>query len=643
MIKSINIIIFLGLLYLVFYPVFIYASELSIHLSRSRIKWGETITLEIEAMNPINEDIEGHIIVSFSSDVIILNKDKESKIYYKGTNVNTREIYSSEKDASLKSLDGCCIVTKHLMVKNSYHKWPAFRKKKMTLKLLPTATGINKIYMRAFFKNNEYLINIPNHPAYLDQQNYPVEEIRFLVDDSNNFSKNLKTIVKHPKISEYDDIIDTLETLLKHPKDIDSFFLMSDMMCEELNVCRFSHYFQMNGHIKMRSDTSWYSNDSLYRHVGAGPHYNGFAGIRINNKVFLSRKCYFEGAYEALISGGYTLQKKNELMTLYPYLFKSINTLNSPMDDSTRLMDLSASIQNESNIQYYRADRFSLTIQSGTKTFLSIGRQAVTWGNGFLFNPIDIFNPFSPTDIERDYKIGDDLLSIQTNLFDQINVHTLYVPRRNSDNKIEWKQSSLASKVHFSSGSTEFDIMLGYHYQDFVFGLGSSGYLGGTAWRINGLLSVLDDKNKSHKEYYSIVANIDYSWIWWHKNIYAFIELYYNNIGTNYLIDIDPNLIERIGRGELFTLGRYYLGGHVRIEFHPLFNFYLTIIDNLNDFSASIQPRGVWDIKENVQLSFGTNLACGKTDSEFGGFIVPGTKYINKPQNSVFLWLTYFF
>jgi hypothetical protein len=54
---------------------------------------------------------------------------------------------------------------------------------------------------------------------------------------------------------------------------------------------------------------------------------------------------------------------------------------------------------------FHPAYRLALGIQPNWG-LIRIGHQAVTWGNGLLFNPMDLFNPFSPSDIERDYKIG---------------------------------------------------------------------------------------------------------------------------------------------------------------------------------------------------------------------------------------------
>ena len=51
-----------------------------------------------------------------------------------------------------------------------------------------------------------------------------------------------------------------------------------------------------------------------------------------------------------------------------------------------------------------------------------VGRQAVTWGNGLIFNPMDLFNPFSPVDIERDYK---DFNEIRTQFYREMGLDPL--------------------------------------------------------------------------------------------------------------------------------------------------------------------------------------------------------------------------
>jgi len=258
---------------------------------------------------------------------------------------------------------------------------------------------------------------------------------------------------------------------------------------------------------------------------------------------------------------------------------------------------------------------------------------------------MDLFNPFSPSQIDRDYKIGDDMLFTQFPVSWLGSFQFLYVPRRNPTyNKVEWDQSSLAGKLHFAEGDTEFDVMAAKHYGDVVTGLGSCGYLLDAAWRLDGVWTFLN-RDEGADGYLALVANIDYSWVWWDKNFYGFLEFYYNGLCDNHYSAeyTDPAIVERLVRGELFTLGRNYLSGNIKAEVHPLLNIYLTVINNLADPSGILQPRAVWDVVQNLQLTLGGNIYYGREGTEYGGFPIPGTDLLNKPADNVFLWLAYYF
>ncbi|GAF82331.1 unnamed protein product, partial [marine sediment metagenome] len=125
----------------------------------------------------------------------------------------------------------------------------------------------------------------------------------------------------------------------------------------------------------------------------------------------------------------------------------------------------------------------------------------------------------------------------------------------------------------------------------------------------------------------------------------GFLEFYFNGLGDDDYADAytDTTISERLNRGELFTLGRTYMSGHIRLELHPLFNVYLTVINNLTDPSGTIQPRATWDISEDTQITLGGNIYYGRRGTEYGGFKIPNTNYLTKPSDSAFLWLTYFF
>ncbi len=402
---------------------------------------------------------------------------------------------------------------------------------------------------------------------------------------------------------------------------------------------------EWGGHLKVRGGVSWVQEESLFQPVGTGAYYDGHTEGRLKGRLFFGKWGYLEAHYEAILSGGDTHRKSKELERLYPALFSDGLGLGRPVDDDRRLVNLTHTLHEDDHyILYHRLDRLSLTLlpQWG---LVRIGRQAVTWGNGLLFNPMDLCNPFSPTDIERDYKIGDDMVFAQVPLNTFGDVQILYAPRRDPvDGHPKWSHSSLAGKLHFAVGTTEFDLMVAKHYEDAVIGLGSTGYLGDAAWRLDATGTFLP-RSRERTAYLSLTANMDYSWVWWGKNFYGLIEFFFNGLSHNEYEDsyTDPDISERLARGELHTLGRTYLSGYTRVELHPLVNVSLTVINNLADPSGIVQPRVVWDALTNVQITLGGNIYYGTKDTEYGRFELPGTDLDIKPADNVFLWMTYYF
>jgi hypothetical protein len=399
------------------------------------------------------------------------------------------------------------------------------------------------------------------------------------------------------------------------------------------------------GHLKIRGSSAWRSGNTIFEPVGTGAFLDGHTEFRANSRVYFLETLQLETSYEAVLSGGDTRRKSETLKSLIPALSSTGNILIEPISDRRRLMDLTKSLdEGKGQILYHRIDRLSLTYQPPWGA-ITIGRQVVTWGNGLLFNPMDLFNPFAPTDIDRDYKVGDDMVSARLGLGEKGDFQILYIPRRNpGTHRIGGDQYSLGGKVHLPWRELEFDVMGARHFSDAVIGAGATGYLFDAAWRVDVTWTFLED-NSRNSDYLSLVANLDYSWVWARKNIYGILEFYFNGLGERSYGSAlsDPDVMERLDRGELFVLGKPYLVSFIQVEYHPLLNFFFTIINNVSDPSGILQPRAVWDIQENAQVTVGGEVSYGRKGTEFGGFTLPGTGQELEPANRVFLWLTYFF
>jgi len=404
---------------------------------------------------------------------------------------------------------------------------------------------------------------------------------------------------------------------------------------------------QWGGHVRTAGTVAWPDRQSRPLWENEPNLYDGFLQLRLKNDLFFGSNWTFQTHYEAVAMAGDTLEKSHQWQEQWP---------NSPVvdmlaftviDDDRRLMDLTHVIHAEPrDVVYHRLDRLNLTL-TRPWGMVRLGRQALTWGNGLVFHPMDLFNPFAPTAIIKEYKIGDDMAMAQLPTGLTGNLQALYLPRRNlATTDVEWDQSSLAGKWHLSTNTIEIDAMAAHHFADTVIGIGATGYFREAAWRTDLTWTFLDG-NGSPGSYLSAVANIDYAWTWWNKNSYGFLEFYFNGLGSNDFGNISDNveLMTRIGRGELFVLGRIYLAGGWQVEVHPLVRISLTTINNLADPSGLLQPQIVWDMTTNVQLVAVVRWHYGEKDSEFGGYRLRffDDDVFLSPSNSAFLQLTRYF
>jgi len=291
------------------------------------------------------------------------------------------------------------------------------------------------------------------------------------------------------------------------------------------------------------------------------------------------------------------------------------------INDDRRWFDLTHELSNkDKNATVLRLDRASVAY-TGDKVVMRFGRQAVSWGNGLLFTPMDIFNPFDPTAVDKEYKTGDDMLYGQYLLDNGSDIQAVGVVRRDPiSGDVEQDESSLAAKYHGFWGRTEYDLLLAEHYAERVIGLGLSTDSGGAVWRADLVWS-----DTGSGSIFSAVGGASYSWIAGGHNWTGFLEYYYNGFGqsggdySSAGLAANPELLQRLARGELFNLGRHYLGASVTVEVTPLLNLTPNVFINLTDPSALAQLVLSYDWKQDFQLLGALNIPIGASGTEYGG------------------------
>lgn len=390
------------------------------------------------------------------------------------------------------------------------------------------------------------------------------------------------------------------------------------------------------GHVKYRLQLGEVPDDSIYREFVGSPSLDQGADLRLNFG--------WSGDRISLLADYQLVGRQGDGVRLASELPAQFFLPSTIISDDFRLMDLTHQIsQDDSSILVHRLDRLALEMSS-THTVVRLGRQAISWGNGLLYSPMDIFNPFDPAAVDTQYKSGDDMLYGQYLRDNGDDVQAVWVVRRDDRGEVTGEVDSLSAKYHGFAGSGEYDLLLAEHYDDALLAVGGLIDAGGAILR--GDWVVTDTQSGVIS---SLVANISYSWVSGGHNISGILEYYYNGFGQadgNYALDqlaSNTELTERLRRGELYTLGRHYIAASALVEMTPLWLLTPNLFVNASDGSALVQVVSSYDIRQDWQWLSALNIPVGPKGTEFGGI---ETSYDGKTLGSgpsLLIQLGYFF
>lgn len=179
-----------------------------ISLDHETVRWGEPVTLELSAANPHYATVQGGLTVSFSSNVIIVPQDGNSRIYYENS-----EIFRSGHRETMASRD--------IMVESWFRHWPSGTFQNMRVGFFPIRTGVLTVRIRAAFITDlasRSVINLPVRSDCVDQQGYPAVCKTIFVKDSPDFIRNLQLIVNSTDAGN-PELLKNLQTLIDNPED----------------------------------------------------------------------------------------------------------------------------------------------------------------------------------------------------------------------------------------------------------------------------------------------------------------------------------------------------------------------------------------------------------------------------------------
>lgn len=233
-----------------------------------------------------------------------------------------------------------------------------------------------------------------------------------------------------------------------------------------------------------------------------------------------------------------------------------------------------------------------------------IGRQRIAWGSGLFWSPVDIINPFGPTQIEREERPGVDAVLLDWDYGQLSRISLAYAAHASPVRETiaaRWRTNHAGFDLGLTAGQFRNEDMAGFDFAGQWKSLGLRGEYTQTSSPVDGT-------------YQRVVFSADYTAP---NTLSMFLELYYNGQGRS-----DPSFYQfsRLLSGEIQNLARNYLGTMVAYDFTPLVKWQNYYIRNLDDSSEFLYSRLVYSARENTEWSIGAQVFTGKAGSEYGSF-----------------------
>jgi len=377
-------------------------------------------------------------------------------------------------------------------------------------------------------------------------------------------------------------------------------------------------FWKVSGYLKNFSTMTRFGD--LYRDLGIidrETFWDTAGRARLRSVLHAGPDVDFVAHYEAFVRVGDTQRAKRSAEDLFADTPGGDALLEQLFPESRppRLFGLEQTEETDDAIIVHGLDRLYLRLL-GDDFDLAVGRLALTWGPGMFWNPTDYFAPFSPTQIDKEEKLGVDMFRAAVNIGDNASIEGVLAPVRRKDvDDIDIDRS--ASALRAVANALSFDLAAS---GDFIYDRSAVGLdLAGHRQRY------LDDPDP----YIQAIVDADYGFPWaW--NPYLMVEYHFNGRGENdpddYLeLAARQSFQEGIRRGEAANLGRHYAGIQARIQPHPLVTISEALIVNITDQSVFSGLHLSWSVLESLELQLGADLTFGPAPSEFGGFTDPRT------------------
>jgi hypothetical protein len=259
---------------------------------------------------------------------------------------------------------------------------------------------------------------------------------------------------------------------------------------------------------------------------------------------------------------------------------------------------------------------------------ITIGRQAIGLGRALVFSAVDVFAPFSPAEIDREWRRGIDAIRIEYKTTDTSSVELLGAFGRS------WDDSALLFRARGYIGRIDGEVIFGKRAEDIMLAGVLSAAVGDAEVHCELALfntpEAQPDGGLFGNDRLVAKAVLGSSYTFDIGNgLTVMGEYHYSGFGLRDMDDLmsrvrNPDFQDRLLRGDLQNLGQHALGVQVTYPLNESWTGSVLVLESLIDGSGLISPTLNWDFSSSASLRmtgfvpWGPGSCGGRMGSEYG-------------------------
>jgi len=253
-----------------------------------------------------------------------------------------------------------------------------------------------------------------------------------------------------------------------------------------------------------------------------------------------------------------------------------------------------------------RTDRLVLTTHLGPVD-VAVGRQPISFGSASMFTPLDLVGPFNPAVVDQEYKPGYDAVRADAyfGMAGKVTVVGAYAGGWDREGLVAaaWGQGTI--------GVTDLGLLLGEVRADHVVGASLSTSIGPIGVYADAAVTVPEEEDTFVR---AVVGAL------WRpaEDSTLYGEAYLQTLGAGNPDDyLAFALSDRFANGELWLMGRGYLGLAWSQQLQPTLTASVAAVINLGDGSALVPLTLGWSVAGNAEVAAGAYFGLGGRPEDF--------------------------